>query len=135
MLKKVHHINFVVSDLDRAISQYEKLFGVSASQRETLEERGVETARFRVGGTWIVLVQPLDSQSVPGRHLEQHGEGFFLISYQVDDVSQAAGTVEARGATLINKTPRRGLDDWQVIDIASDDTLGVQSQLLQSDSR
>jgi methylmalonyl-CoA/ethylmalonyl-CoA epimerase len=135
MLRKIHHINFLVRDLDQAIGRYENLFGVSVERRERLKERRVETARFRIDDTWIVLVQPLDSQSVPGRHLEQHGEGFFLISYQVDDVSQAAGTVEARGATLINKTPRRGLDDWQVIDIASDDTLGVQSQLLQSDSR
>ncbi len=132
MLKKVHHINFVVSDLDRAINQYEKLFGVSPSQRETLEERGVETVRFRVGDMWIVLVQPLDSQSVPGRHLEQHGEGFFLISYQVDDVRHAADTLEARGAKLLNRAPRDGLDDWQVIDIAPEDTLGVQSQLVES---
>jgi len=132
MLQKVHHINFLVKDLDRAVSQYEKLFGVTIRHRERLESRGVETARFRVGEVWIILVQPFDPNCVPGKHLEEHGEGFFLISYQVEDAERAAETVIARGGSVLNSTPRRGLEDWKLIDIDPAETMGVPSQLVES---
>jgi methylmalonyl-CoA/ethylmalonyl-CoA epimerase len=132
MLQKVHHINFLVKDLDQAVSQYEKLFGVTIRHRERLESRGVETARFRVGEVWIILVQPFDPNCVPGKHLEEHGEGFFLISYQVEDAERAAETVIARGGSVLNATPRGGLEDWKLIDIDPAETMGVPSQLVES---
>lgn len=132
MLKNVHHINFVVRDLDLAISTYEGLFQVRGVQRERLVERGVETARFRLGGIWIVLVEPTDPDSAPGRYLAEHGEGFFLVSYRVDDVEEAARKVRSRGARLLNEESREGLEDWRVIDIDPRDTMGVLTQLVES---
>ena len=93
MLQRIHHINFVVNDLDRAVAQYEQLFGLNFSPHETLNPRGVKTARTRLGQVWLVLVEPTDPNGVPGRHLAEHGEGFFLISYKVDDVTDAAARV------------------------------------------
>ena len=91
MLRKVHHINFVVHDLDKAIGRYESLFNARFTDRESLPERGAEAARFRLGDVWIVLLQPTRPDGAIGRHLDDHGEGFFLISYQVDDVVESAG--------------------------------------------
>jgi predicted enzyme related to lactoylglutathione lyase len=49
MFQKVHHINFLVKDLDRAVSQYENLFGAKIRHWERPESRGVKTASFRFG--------------------------------------------------------------------------------------
>jgi hypothetical protein len=69
MLEGVHHINFLVADLDTAILRYKDLFDIEAMTIESLPERGVRTARFKLSGVWIVLVQPVDEQSEPMRHL------------------------------------------------------------------
>ena len=132
MLNRIHHINFLVRDLEQAVSRYESLFGFPVSFREELPARSVKIARFKLGGTWIVLVQPTDSESVPGRHLQQYGEGFFLISYQVDDVRQAAARAELAGISVMDSEPRKGVEDWQVIDLDADDLFGVFSQLTES---
>jgi methylmalonyl-CoA/ethylmalonyl-CoA epimerase len=132
MLNKVHHINFVVQNLDDAIERYEKVFGLQVVRRDRLDERGAKTARFRIGDIWIVLVQPTDPDGAPGRCLAANGEGFFLISYQVDNILGAAAKVKENGARLLNETPRHGLDDWRVIDIDPDDTNGVLCQLVES---
>lgn len=58
-------------------------------------------ARSRIGESWLVLVAPYDPESVPGRYLEEHGEGFFLLSLAVDDPE---GT-------------RPGILDWEVSDV------------------
>ena len=132
MLTRVHHINFLVKNLELAVTRYQDILGIALNQRDELPDRGVKTARARLGETWIVLVQPTDSQGVPAKHLEQHGEGFFLISYQVEDVLAAATKVTAAGVVPVNSEPRQGLDDWQVLDLPADDLFGVSTQLVQS---
>lgn len=132
MIKRVHHINFLVRDLDKAISRYQELLGMAISQRDELPERGVKLARVRLGETWIVLVQPTDSTGIAADHLKRHGEGFFLISYQVEDVVAAARKASMHGAISPDVEPRRGLDDWLVLDLPADELFGVSSQLVQT---
>lgn len=131
MVKRVYHINFIVRDLEAAIKRYQKLLGVSLHGREDLDSRGVRLARFRVGEVWIVLVQPVTDEGIPADHLRRYGEGFFLISYEVDDVVQAASDVKAAGGKLLNENPRMGISEWKLIDIDPLDTFGVQIQLTE----
>ncbi len=132
-LQRIHHINFLVRDLEAAIARYQQWLGIEAIQVETLTKRGVKTARFRVGETWIVLVQPVDSSSIPAKHLESHGEGVFLVSCQVDNVVDTATELQGLGARVDSLEPRQGLDDWQVIDLSADAFFGVNLQLVQSE--
>ncbi|MCZ6716179.1 MAG: VOC family protein [Gammaproteobacteria bacterium] len=132
MLKKVHHINFLVSDLDEAVSRYRSVFGVEPGEIEHLPERGVKVARFRLDNVWIILVQPTDPDRLPAKHLASEGDGFFLISFEVDDIERAAASVKNRGCGVLDETPRHGLDDWKVVDIDPRDTFGVRFQLVES---
>ncbi len=132
MLKKVHHINFLVSDLDEAVSRYRSVFGVEPGEIERLPERGVKVARFRLENVWIILVQPTDPDRLPAKHLASEGDGFFLISFEVDDIERAAASVKNRGCGVLDETPRHGLDDWKVVDIDPRDTFGVRFQLVES---
>jgi len=132
MIKQIHHINFIVRDLDAAIERYRALFGAPISAPETLPQRGVKLARFRLSGIWLVLVQPLDPSGQPAQYLEKHGEGFFLMSCQVDNVLKAAEQASAHGINVLDSEPRQGLDDWQVMDLDPDDLFGATIQLVES---
>lgn len=101
---RIHHINFVVRDLDEACGRFEQLLGLDAFERVDHPSRGSTIARSRVGESWLVLVCPQDPDSVPGRHLSEHGEGFFLLSIGSDALPP---DVEARA----------GIDDWTVADV------------------
>lgn len=133
MVNRIHHVNFLVRDLDGAVNRYEALLEPSQIIREDLPQRGVNSARLRVGDTWIVLLQPYDDHGVPGRHLAKHGEGFFMISYQADDLSAACARAVAAGIDVLDAEPRQGLADWRVRDLAPDDLFGVCSQLTESE--
>lgn len=134
MIKRIHHINFIVKDLEKALKRYRALFGEPASEPEMLPQRGVKLARFRVGEVWLILVQPLTDEGVPAQYLKKHGEGFFLMSCQVDDVGKAASLVSSLGIGVLDKHPRQGLDDWKVMDLCSDDLFGANFQLVESDN-
>ena len=131
MLEGVHHINFLVADLDTAMVRYKDLFDIDALTIESLPERGVRTARFKLSGVWIVLVQPVDEQSEPMRHLRENGEGLYLVSFAVDDLDAATDDLVANGAIDKAAKSREGLKGWRVIDLEPDAVFGALIQLTQ----
>ena len=128
MFTRIHHVNLLVADLEAALSRYRRLLGLEPFDRAELASRGVRTARFRVGESWLVLVQPTDPESVPGRHLATHGEGLFLLSLGVESLAEATREISGRGGQFTSPAPRSGLDNWQVIDLDSDQFFNAQLQ-------
>jgi methylmalonyl-CoA/ethylmalonyl-CoA epimerase len=132
-LKSIHHINFIVADLDAAVQAYQNILGIGPFEYKKLPKRGVSTARVRVGDVWIVLVSPQCENSVAGRYLKAHGDGFFLMSFGVDNLDQAMAELAQRGALPTDRTARAGILDWQVVDLETEDILGVRFHLTQVD--
>ena len=132
-LKSVHHINFIVAELDAAVQAWEDTLGIGPFEYDELPERGVSTARVRVGEVWIVLVSPQRANSIAGRYLEAHGDGFFLMSFGVDNLDQAMVELARRGALPADRTAHAGLLGWQVADLETEDSLGVRFHLTQVD--
>jgi methylmalonyl-CoA/ethylmalonyl-CoA epimerase len=114
---RIHHINFVVRDLDAAARVFEQILGLEPF--ETIEHvpRGATIARSKVGDSWIMLVCPQDPDSVPGRFLAEHGEGFFLLSVGSNDLPADLGRLLREGVEPHDTQPRQGLFDWSVADI------------------
>jgi len=132
MINGIHHINFLVRDLEAGVAHYKQFLGVSEVFYGDLAGREVRTARFRIGDAWWVLVQPTTTDSVAARHLEQHGEGFFLISLGVDSLDDAMAEVKSAGGEFTSQEPRQGLADWQVIDLNAEQFFGAQRQRCES---
>jgi len=126
MVRGIHHINFIVRELDDAIPAWETVLGRPVDSRDRLDGRGVDIARFDLGGTWLVLVQPTGA-GAPADYLEQHGEGFFLMSLGVDSLADEA---ERIGAVMLHGATRAGLDDWVVQDLDIGRTFGAQVQFV-----
>jgi methylmalonyl-CoA/ethylmalonyl-CoA epimerase len=131
MLTGVHHINFLVVDLDAAIERYKDLFQLESIEVESLPERGVITGRFELAGIWIVLVQPVDDESEPARALRQQGEGVFLVSFAVDDLANAREMLVGKGVISEAAQARNGLLNWRVIDLNPESVFGAAIQLTE----
>lgn len=127
----VHHINFIVADLEASVKNYQAYLGLGPFEFEDLPKRGAQTARIKIGDMWLVLVSPLREDTVPGQYLKQHGEGFFLLSFGVADLDKALATYEARGALGPKPKIRRGLMDWRVTDLQTEAVLGAKFHLTE----
>ncbi len=123
----IHHINFLVADLNLALPVWEALLRRPPDSLDHLDERGVDIARFQLGETWLVLVQPVRENTVAARHLETHGEGFFLMSLGVQDLNEE---ISRLGEEFFAGPPRDGLDDWRVRDIDPEQLFGARLQLV-----
>jgi methylmalonyl-CoA/ethylmalonyl-CoA epimerase len=128
MVHGIHHLNFIVRDLDAAIPAWERLLGLTVARRDELPERGAIAARFRLGDTWLVLVQPTRADSVPGRFLAARGEGFFLLSLGVESL---ADELQRLGDDAFTSPARTGADGWQVRDLDPAPVSGIQLQFTE----
>ena len=115
--KRLHHINFIVHDLDEAIARYERTLGVDPFVVVDHPLRGARAARSRVGECWLVLVCPYEAESIPGRFLAENGEGFFLLSLGVEDLAQTIEQLQSDGIECTDTKVRTGILDWRVADI------------------
>ena len=131
-IKTIHHINFLVRDLRASVAKYEHSLGLGPFVFEDLAERGVSTARLLLGETWLVLVMPNTTDSVPARHLAEYGEGFFLLSFGVNDLESTLLDLEA-GASA-NARVRKGIGGWKIADLDTLDDLDVRYHLTEISS-
>ncbi len=131
MITHIHHINFLVNDLALAITRYSALLGGVEFIEDQLDQRSVKTARTKLGDTWLILVQPTDEQSTPAQHLKQHGEGFFLLSLNCDDLDQEQQRINALSGLNFSTPERTGLEGWRIRDLPKEPFFGTQLQLTQ----
>lgn len=129
-ITSVHHINFVVKDLQPNIEYLSRLL----DQQPTIDElvnRQVKTARFELNGSWIVLVQPLNQQGVVAKVLQEKGEGLFLLSLGVESLEESILQLEKNHIKIDQKGQRQGLSTWRVQDIDAPAALGPILQICQ----
>ncbi len=128
-LTHVHHVNLLVRDIESAKREYRGTFNIEFID-EPLPSRGVITSRFRVGESWIVLVQPV-AEGEPMRQLRERGEGLFLLSLgvaQIEGNALAPIGHDDRTNGAVSEA-RDGIAGWRVADIQVGDEPNGQMQL------
>ena len=131
MIKRIHHIDYVVRDLDQAVASYEKTFQLQMEEKLRFDERGVELAWFHLEGIKIILVSPIRLDSPVQKFLDNHGEGFFHIAYEVDDLDAATEHFKGNAIQMVSDQKRSGVEGWDIIDLDLKETFGVFTQLIE----
>jgi methylmalonyl-CoA/ethylmalonyl-CoA epimerase len=108
LLREVLHVGIVVENLERAVAEWERLFGIRAGDRWQ-SEVGVKVAFFDIGGSRLELVE------YTGPIVERFGpvlarrEGVHHLCFRVDDLDAALGEVAARGLRVVPGFPVEGV--------------------------
>lgn len=95
MLGDVVELSVVVRDLDKAVERFTRLFGLKVHRRGTSEEFGFKNAILPTGIGHIELLQPTDPTKPVARFLEKHGEGVYLVGFEVEDIPTAVSHLRA----------------------------------------
>jgi methylmalonyl-CoA/ethylmalonyl-CoA epimerase len=134
VLGRIHHVAYVVADIDAALGRLGPAFGLSAGVREVMEDQGVEAVLCGPPGGAVELIRPLDPEAPIARFLESRGEGFHHVAFEVDDLEAALRHLRARGAELIDERPRAGLGGHLVAFVHPRSANGVLTELVQAEA-
>jgi methylmalonyl-CoA/ethylmalonyl-CoA epimerase len=124
----LHHVNYLVRDLEHSVETLQAILR-SEPIFESLPHKAALTARFRLGDTWLVIVQPVSRDSPLMPLLEERGEGLFLLSLGVASLDDTEARLADSGIEVIGDGPRKGLFDWTVRDIDAVSGLGPVLQI------
>jgi methylmalonyl-CoA/ethylmalonyl-CoA epimerase len=131
LLTDIDHVGIAVGDLEAAIGEYERSFGIEPVHRERVEDQGVDEALFAVGSSYVQLLGATGPDTPVGRFLERRGEGVHHVGYRVADLNAALETLRAAGVPLIDERPRPGSRGTLVAFVHPKGFRGVLVELVQ----
>jgi methylmalonyl-CoA/ethylmalonyl-CoA epimerase len=100
-------VGIAVSDLDKAIAQYQELFEFDSIEKTDFESEGVRLALLRIGTSEIELLSPMSDNSI-AKFIRERGEGIHHLAIRVDNVQDAIAYAKSLGLRMIDDRPRKG---------------------------
>ncbi len=142
----VAQVAIVVEDLEAAVEQYWRLFGVGPwhfytygpplVQRMTYHGQASEY-RMRIalsylGPLRIELIQPLEGDTVYADFVREHGYGVHHLGLLVEDMGAALAQAEAAGLAMTQDGSGFGLDgDGHYAYLDTEGAIGVTLELIE----
>jgi methylmalonyl-CoA/ethylmalonyl-CoA epimerase len=128
----IEHIGIAVSNLETAISFYERVFGLKCYNIEEVPQQKVRTAFFMVGQTKIELLESTDPEGPIGKFIEKKGEGIHHIAFAVEKIEDQLAHAEKMGIMLIDRTPRKGAEGLDIAFLHPKSTSGVLIEICEN---
>jgi methylmalonyl-CoA/ethylmalonyl-CoA epimerase len=129
--KGLEHVAIAVKDLDVSVKYYVEVLGFAPPELEVVDEQKVRTAIFGHGMGRIELICPTEPNTSVAKFLEKRGEGLHHICVEVDDIVATLAELKAKGAALIDESPKIGAGGAQVAFIHPRGAHGVLTELRQ----
>ena len=105
MLGDIVELSVVVRNLEAAVERFTRLFGLKVHRREESKEFGFKNAILPTGIGHIELLEPTDPTKPVGRFLAKHGEGVYLVGFEVKDIPGGVAHLRAQGVRVDHRRP------------------------------
>jgi hypothetical protein len=83
-------------DLDAAVAGLRDLLPLGEPFHDPgVKHFGLRNAVMALGDTFVEVVSPDEADTAAGRHIDRHGDGGYMVMFQLDDLAAARARVEA----------------------------------------
>lgn len=132
ILKGVHHVAYVVRDMDKMVDFFKEKLHLRLDRRERFEQEGREFAFFKAGETFVELICPLRRDDDLYAFLEEAGEGgLHHVAYVVEDLDAVFDEITTLGLKTIQAKPTIAITGWKVLNLAPESDHGLRIQLAE----
>lgn len=127
----IHHVGYVVADLDAEIPAYRDVLGMEVGVREVMPDQGVEAVLLGSGPSYVELIAPVTEDTGVARFLAKRGPGMHHVAFAVPHLESTLRELADGGVELIDTVPRRGLGGHMVAFLHPRSTGGVLTELVE----
>lgn len=146
----VAQVGLVVEDLDKAIENYWKLFGIGPWHIYTYGRPLVKRMTYRgkpceykmrvalayIGPLRIELIEMLEGDTIYAEFVKEHGYGVHHFGVLVEDIETAIAQAKAAGLMMTQDGAGFGLDgDGRYAYLDTEDKIGTTIELIQRPRR
>jgi methylmalonyl-CoA epimerase len=132
MKATLDHVGIAVKDVAAALAFYRDALGLEIEAPEEVASQRVRAHFLPVGEAKLELLEATAPDSPIAKYTDKRGPGLHHITLRVDDINAALAQLKARGAKLIDETPRPGAEHSLVAFIHPSSAHGVLVELKQS---
>lgn len=129
MFGKIHHVSYLVENLDAAIDSYVEMCRGEKTGQGHVAGLG-EVGFVQVGDVEVEFIEPEDrSQLAPGR-----GHLFHHVAYVVEDLDGSVAEMRGRGYQFVTPEPFTNFMGYRLIYIDPSHTGGTRVHLTEASS-
>ena len=130
---KIDHICLAVKDLNKAKKIYEDVLGLELDCEYIAESESIKVARYYIGEVALELMESTTPTGEVAKFINKNGEGVFLISYAVDDVTDKMDELKDKGYKLIDNKPRKLCNNRYAFINPPQQMCGVLTEIVDGD--
>ena len=131
---KIHHIGIATEGINEVANVWRDLLGLEADHTEEVLGQEVRVCMLPLGESGLELLEPMSADSPISKFLQKRGGGIHHIAVAVGDIHSVLADLKAKGARLIDETPRIGASGCLVAFIHPSSIGGVLLELVQDPS-
>ena len=132
MFTDVHHVAFLVGDLDQAVERFERQYGAEQlTRREMTGDFELDVALYPIGSVLFELITPTTESGWVYETWRENGDGFFHIAFEVEDIEESMAAFREQGLSFESERAQEGFD-WQVATFDPADTF-VPMQIVEDE--
>jgi methylmalonyl-CoA epimerase len=135
MITGIHHVGYVVPDLEKAAAFFEGTIGIGPGKRVAAPQMGLEIVAFRLNdaGTGIELMKPTTDSGPFAEFLKANPHGaLHHVAYAVaKPLTEAVSDMQTCGLKLAALTANGPIDappGWRIVNIDPANTQGLLTQ-------
>lgn len=132
-IEKIDHICFAVKDLEDTKRVYREDFGLTPAYEYVAESEKIKVVRYYIGEVAVEFMESTSSDGEVAKFINSRGEGAFLISYKVDDLTKAMEELKEKNIKLIDSKPRELFGTRYAFVHHPNKLHGVLTELLEGD--
>jgi methylmalonyl-CoA/ethylmalonyl-CoA epimerase len=132
-IEKVDHICFAVKDLEKTKKVYKDDLNLEPAFEYVAESEKIKVARYMIGDVAVELMESTTPDGEVAKFINTRGEGVFLISYKVDNLSGAMQELREKHVKLIDSKPRELFGTRYAFVHHPDKLSGVLTELIEGD--
>lgn len=99
-IRRIKHITILVKDKRATTDRFRSVFDFGDARPGAMEQIGLINDHFPVGDSFVEVLEVTDPTRPAGRYLAQHGEGLYMLIFEVEDQPAAIERLEAMGARI-----------------------------------
>ena len=132
-IKKIDHICFAVKNLEETKRAYREDFGLIPKYEYIAESEKIKVARYAIGEVAVEFMESTSPEGEVAKFIDSRGEGAYLISYKVDNLSKAMQELKDKKIKLIDEKPRTLFGTRYAFVHHPNKLHGVLTELLEGD--
>ncbi len=131
MFTKVHHVTYVVEDVQSMAEFLETNFGLKPEK--TGENPDRKFLLYHIGPTIMDFFEPTTEDSGIARQLKEQGPGVAHVAWGVEDIDQVFKDLKGKGNELRGDAPSSSPFGYKTLNIDTKSSQGVLFQLAEGE--